>query len=359
MGERTKSIGLKGIIASIFVSFVVALACMSMPVNAADMADYDIPEYNNKPYTELNDNEPEFTDRMITAAQNKTYETYTTLDKLGRCSVCIASIDQTLMPTEEREAIGSVKPSGWQTVKYSDQIEGNYLYNRCHLIGYQLTGENDNRKNLITGTRYLNVDGMLPFENKVASYINKNANNKVLYRVTPVYDGDNLVASGVKIEALSLNDKGKSICFNVYCYNVQPGIDIDYETGKSSLSANWKEDIKGIKAESVKSTSASVATTTSKTEKSSTAKNTGEQAKQQEQQKPAEQNTQEQVQQVVEQEPAQQSASTGNDTVAWLSATGECYHSINDCGRMNPNKARQTTVSQAEASGYRRCSKCW
>ena len=145
-----------------------------------------------------------------------------------------ASVGQDIMPTEERGSIGQVKPTGWQTVKY-DNVDGKYLYNRCHLIGFQLTGENANEKNLITGTRYMNVDGMLPFENMVADYV-KETGNHVVYRVTPIYEGDNLVASGVQMEAKSVEDDGEGICFNVYVYNVQPGIDIDYATGNSQLA---------------------------------------------------------------------------------------------------------------------------
>lgn len=143
------------------------------------------------------------------------------------------------MPTEERGDIGSVKPSGWKTVKYSGLVEGNYVYNRCHLIGFQLAGENANEKNLITGTRYMNCDGQLPFENKVAEYV-KQTSNHVLYRVTPIFDGNNLVASGVLMEAYSIEDAGAGIQFCVYCYNVQPGIDIDYATGNTSLMQNYK-----------------------------------------------------------------------------------------------------------------------
>ena len=145
-----------------------------------------------------------------------------------------ANIGQDLMPTEKRGAIGQVKPTGWHTVKY-DQVEGKYLYNRCHLIGYQLTGENANEKNLITGTRYLNVEGMLPFENMVADYV-KETGNHVLYRVTPIFTGDDLVADGVEMEALSMEDDGEGISFHIFAYNNQPGISINYATGDSTLS---------------------------------------------------------------------------------------------------------------------------
>ena len=192
-----------------------------------------IPKYNGKAYTVLNNNKPSFTSSDL---KNKSYEHYGKLDSLGRCSVAIACIGKNLMPREKRGSIGKVKPTGWHTVKY-DIVDGKYLYNRCHLIGYQLTGENANERNLITGTRYLNVDGMLPFEDMVADYV-KETGNHVLYRVTPVYKGKNLVAHGVKMEAKSVEDKGKGICFNVFVHNIQPGITIDYATGDSQLSNN-------------------------------------------------------------------------------------------------------------------------
>lgn len=190
-----------------------------------------IPAYSDTAYVEINNNQPSFSEDDYTEAS---FESYSKLDSLGRCGVAFANISTDLMPTEERGSIGQVKPSGWQTVKY-DFVDGKYLYNRCHLIGYQLTAENANEENLITGTRYLNVDGMLPFENMVADYI-KETENHVLYRVTPIYEGNNLVASGVQMEARSVEDDGKGICFNVYCYNVQPGVQIDYATGESSLA---------------------------------------------------------------------------------------------------------------------------
>lgn len=188
-----------------------------------------VPAYSSDPYVTINNNKPYFTDDDYTTTS---YEYYSDLDSLGRCGVCMASIGRDLMPSEERGPIGNVRPSGWHTVKY-DNIDGNYLYNRCHLIGYQLTGENANVNNLITGTRYLNVQGMLPFENMTADYI-KETGNHVLYRTTPVFGGDNLVADGVLLEGYSVEDNGAGVCFNVFCYNVQPGIEIDYATGDSS-----------------------------------------------------------------------------------------------------------------------------
>lgn len=191
-------------------------------------ANEAIPEYSGNPYVELNGNVPYFTDEELSKTA---FELYSELDSLGRCGACYANICKEIMPTEERGSIGMVKPTGWHTVKY-DCITDRYLYNRCHLIGYQLAGENANEKNLITGTRYLNVDGMLPFENEVADYVDE-TDNHVLYRVTPVFSDDNLVASGVIIEAKSVEDKGAGLQFNVYCYNVQPGISIDYIDGQS------------------------------------------------------------------------------------------------------------------------------
>ena len=184
----------------------------------------------------LEDNQPAFTQEEIT---DESYESYSPLDSLGRCGVAMASVGQDLMPTEDRGSIGQVKPSGWHTVKY-DIVDGKYLYNRCHLIGFQLTGENANEANLITGTRYLNVEGMLPFENLVADYVQETGNH-VLYRVTPVFQGDELVARGVVMEALSVEDQGEGVCFHVYAYNVQPGIAIDYATGGSRLEEEPEE----------------------------------------------------------------------------------------------------------------------
>lgn len=198
-------------------------------IGSTSISMEEIPEYSGEPYVVINDNIPGFSETEIT---DRSFEQYNELDSLGRCGTAIASIGRDLMPTEERGSIGQVKPTGWHTVKY-DNVDGKYLYNRCHLIGYQLTAENANQLNLITGTRYMNVDGMLPFENMVADYI-KETGHHVLYRVTPVFDGDNLLASGVQMEALSVEDNGEGISYNVFVYNVQPGINIDYVTGESS-----------------------------------------------------------------------------------------------------------------------------
>lgn len=188
-------------------------------------------EYSGEPYVVLGDNIPDFPDADKTTVA---FEEYSPLDALGRCGTAYANICLELMPTEERQAIGSIRPSGWQTAKY-DCVDGKYLYNRCHLIGFQLAGENANERNLITGTRYFNVEGMLPFENMVADFV-KETEGHVLYRVTPVFSGDNLVADGVQMEAYSVEDEGASVCFDVFVYNVQPGITIDYATGESWLS---------------------------------------------------------------------------------------------------------------------------
>ena len=189
----------------------------------------EIPEYTDEIYVIINNNIPYFDESEYTTSP---FERYSDLDEKGRCGVAYANICTEIMPTGEREDISDVKPTGWKQEKY----DGEYLYNRCHLIGYQLAGENANERNLITGTRYFNVEGMLPFENEVAEYIDNNPSNHVLYRVTPIFEGDDLLAEGVQIEAYSVEDEGKGICFNVFVYNVQPGIHIDYTTGE-----NWKE----------------------------------------------------------------------------------------------------------------------
>lgn len=192
--------------------------------------DLEIPVYAGQPYTVIKDNVPDFTEEEKSCTD--AFEYYGDLDTLGRCTVTFANVCFQTQPTEKRGTIGQVRPSGWHTVKYNDLIDGNYLYNRCHLIGYQLTGENANVSNLITGTRYLNVEGMLPFEDMVDDYVDETGNH-VLYRVTPIFKGDELVARGVRMEAWSVEDAGTGICFDVFCYNVQPGIVIDYATGDS------------------------------------------------------------------------------------------------------------------------------
>ncbi len=219
-------------ITAILLSFLLLFSLggcyMDTAITYPDVQLADLPAYDMRPYVVLGQNKPNFTEEDFGYTS---YEAYSPLDFLGRCGAATAIIGQDIMPTEERGAIGRVKPTGWQTVKY-DIVDGKYLYNRCHLIAYQLTGENANEKNLITGTRYMNTEGMLPFENMVADYV-KETGNHVLYRVTPIFTGDNLLADGVTIEALSMEDGGEGICFYVFCYNVQPGIEISYRDGKS------------------------------------------------------------------------------------------------------------------------------
>ena len=251
-------------------------------------------KYSGDSYVIINDNIPYFTTSEYTT---KSFEYYGDLDSFGRCTVACACIGTDIMPTEERGEIGSVKPTGWHLVKY-DIVSGKYLYNRCHLIGYQLSAENANNKNLITGTRYLNMDGMLQFEDMVADYV-KETNNHVLYRVTPIFDGNNLLASGVLMEAYSVEDDGDGICFCVYCFNVQPGVVIDYATGDSYLAEEGSTE----------------ATTESAEEK--------------------------------------------NDTVyVAASGKGTKYHSTDSC-RYLKNGSTAMTEEKAISGGYTKCSGCW
>ncbi len=208
------------------------------------VGDEVIPPFSGDVYVEVNDNVPEFSkeeEQESEKAETEPVETYGELDDKGRCTEAFAVVCQDIMPTEDRESIGEVKPSGWHTVKYNGIVEGNYLYNRSHLIGFQLAGENANPQNLITGTRYFNTDGMLPFENMVADYVHE-TDNHVAYKVTPVFEGDNLVASGVQMQGLSLEDQGEGVCFNVFVYNVQPGIAVDYATGDSWIDPDIEVD---------------------------------------------------------------------------------------------------------------------
>ncbi|MCI9588592.1 MAG: DNA/RNA non-specific endonuclease [Oscillospiraceae bacterium] len=211
------------------------------PIPEYQTAELDsIPYYSGDPYVVVYDNLPDFPEEAKVA---ECFEEYGDLDALNRCTVAYACVGIDTMPTEKRGNIGSVKPTGWQVAKY-DSVDGKYLYNRCHLIGFQLTAENANERNLITGTRYMNVDGMLPFENLVADYV-KETDHHVLYRVTPIFNGDNLVADGVQMEAWSVEDEGEGVCFNVFVYNVQPGIEIDYATGESWLSGESGPSVQG------------------------------------------------------------------------------------------------------------------
>ncbi|MBQ6895468.1 MAG: DNA/RNA non-specific endonuclease [Clostridia bacterium] len=218
----------------ILISVILALCFLTGCIKSPAIPEKNIvssaslPEFSGSAYIELNGNVPYFS---LEDYPKESFEEYSELDYLNRCGVCIANIGPDLMPTEERGYIGSVKPSGWHSEKY-DFVDGKYLYNRCHLIGYQLSGENANEKNLITGTRFLNVEGMLPFENMIADYVRESGNH-VLLRVTPRFEGENLLASGVIMEAMSVEDEGEKICFNVYCYNAQKGVIIDYATGES------------------------------------------------------------------------------------------------------------------------------
>lgn len=290
----------------------IAIGKMNASVDAFSTSS--VPAYSGTPYVALNNNVPFFTDEEITVTA---FELYSDLDSLGRCGVAYANICKEIMPTEERGNIGSIKPSGWHTIKY-DCVDGKYLYNRCHLIGFQLAGENANEKNLITGTRYLNVEGMLPFENMVDDYVDETGNH-VLYRVTPVFEGDNLLASGVILEAKSVEDNGAGILFNVYCYNVQPGIDIDYASGSSAQTSAAEESVQETPVT----------------------------------QEPV-------VQEPVAQEPvAQEPVTGGGENLVWLSETGSKYHSINNCGTMNPDNARQVTEAEAINLGKGKCKKCW
>ena len=302
-------------------------------------ASETIPEYSGNPYVELNGNLPYFTDEELSTTA---FELYSELDALGRCGAAYANVCKEIMPTEERGSIGMVKPTGWHTVKY-DCITDRYLYNRCHLIGYQLAGENANEKNLITGTRYMNVDGMLPFENEVADYVN-DTDNHVLYRVTPVFSGNNLLASGVIIEAKSVEDNGAGVQFNVYCYNVQPGISIDYTDGQS-----WENGSSNTSESDNEETQATAVL------QGQTATQSDTISSQQEQSAEQTDNAGGQEQPSVSETPA----ASGGDTMVWLSATGEKYHSINNCGRMNPDNATQVTEEYAINNGYGKCSKCW
>lgn len=264
----------------------------------------DIPAYDGKPYTVINNNIPNFEENEL---KDFGYENYYPLDNLGRCTFVIASCGKDTMPSEgeTRGNISSIKPSGWSQAKY-DEIPGGWLWNRCHLIGWQLSAENANKKNLITGTKYLNTEGMLPFENMVADYI-KETNNHVAYRVTPIFDGDNLVCSGVQIEAYSVEDSGKGIQFNVYCYNVQPGINIDYATGGSSSQTPEKE--------------------------------TPQQANPPE----ASNNTQSNPQNTTQ--------------TVWIPKTGKKYHSSPSCSGMK--NSTEVTVNEAINRGYEPCKKCY
>lgn len=269
--------------------------------NASAVDPSTLPTFSGTAWTSVNNNQPNFNTTELTTSG---YEKYSSLDSLGRCGVALASCGKEIMPSadEERKSISSIKPTGWIQKSYSG-ISGGYLWNRCHLIGWQLSAENANRENLITGTRYMNINGMLPFENMVADYI-KETGNHVAYRITPIFEGRNLVCSGVQMEAYSIEDDGDGICFNVYCYNVQPGISINYATGDSS------------------GPSSSTTTSPPSTEQNDSSNN-----------------------------PA------SNGTMVWIPKTGSKYHSRSGCSNMkNPS---QVTKQEAERQGYDPCKKCW
>ncbi|MBQ7045865.1 MAG: DNA/RNA non-specific endonuclease [Clostridia bacterium] len=257
----------------------------------------DIPAYSGNAYVVINNNVPGFSAAELTSVG---YETYSNLDSLGRTKTALASVGKDTMPkpSEERESISDIKPTGWQQKKY-DSVNGGWLYNRCHLIGWQLSAENANSKNLITGTQYLNISGMLPFENMVADYI-KETGNHVAYRITPIYDGNNLLASGVQMEAYSVEDNGAGICFNVYCYNVQPNITINYATGASSSASDSNQN------------------------------------------------------------DSNQNDSQNDNTHVYITKTGAKYHSTSSCSGLKKAKAiYDSTVSEAKSKGLTPCSICY
>lgn len=228
-GNRNALLSLCVVVCICIVCFVVYMS-LKVDEKVDEISLDTLPEYSQNAYVTINDNEPDFEEYEITEAQTS-FETYNQLDELGRCTMAKASVGKETMPKTDRESISSVKPSGWQNERY-DFVPGGWVYNRCHLIGYQLTGENANARNLITGTRYMNTEGMLPFENEIAEYVKATGEN-VLYEVTPIYEGENLVASGVHMQACSVDDDCESLAFNVYAYNVQPGVEIDYATGEN------------------------------------------------------------------------------------------------------------------------------
>lgn len=297
----------------------------------------DIPAYSGSPYVAINNNSPFFNDSDMTTTA---FENYSNLDQLGRCGVAYANVCKDIMPTEERGKIGSVKPSGWHTVKY-DIVSGKYLYNRCHLIGYQLSAENANTKNLITGTRYLNTEGMLPFENMVADYV-KETGNHVLYRVTPMFDGNNLLASGVLMEAKSVEDNGAGILFNVFCYNVQPGITIDYATGDSALDGTTpeqtKQESKKTNTKSSNSSNSAASTSESSTTATAPASTTDNSA-------------------TVQEAPAPTPADTTSNgsVIVHITDTGSKYH---NAGCRYLKSDREVTLDEAKAMGLTPCSVC-
>ena len=301
--------------------------------NTQQFSISSVPAYSSTAFVVVNDNVPYFNDSELVSTA---FENYSNLDSLGRCGVAYANVCREIMPTEDRGSIGSVKPTGWHTVKY-DIVDGKYLFNRCHLIGYQLSAENANNKNLITGTKYLNVEGMLPFENMVADYV-KETNNHVLYRVTPIFEGNNLVASGVLMEAKSVEDNGKGILYNVYCYNVQPGVSIDYVTGESSLDGTAASN-----EDSVTSNNSSNASVTSAPKESNVDTNTDSIKSKETAEEPAPQ-------------PVQEVSPTPTGETVHVTKTGEKYHRAG-CKHLKKSD-REISLEQAKAQGYKPCSDC-
>ena len=342
--------------------------------SAADFSLEDVAAYTDQAYVAVNDNQPYFSEYDLTGQSD---EFYSELDGLGRCGTACARVGVDLMPTEKRESISQVKPSGWQNAKY-DNVDGKYLYNRCHLIGFQLSGENANEKNLITGTRYLNVDGMLPFENMIADYV-KETENHVMYRVTPVFEGDNLVASGVLLEAQSVEDQGEDLQFCVYVYNVQPGITIDYATGASSSGEQSSETASRSRAEEQNPETASQSRTGEQSLESASQlrteeqnpetasqSRTGEQSPESESQLRTEEQNMESASRPQAEEPqpeleaAQESAPQGTDYI--LNTSTKKFHDPT-CGsvkQMKESNKQVYTGSRDEviAQGYDPCKKC-
>lgn len=302
----------------------------------------DVPAYSGEAYTAVNNNEPYFTsDEMTTEA----FEAYSDLDSLGRCGVAYANVCLETMPTEKRGSISEVKPTGWHSVKY-DNVDGKSLYNRCHLIGYQLTAENANKQNLITGTRYLNVDGMLPFENMVADYV-KETNNHVLYRVTPIFTGDNLVADGVLMEGYSVEDEGDGICFCVYAYNVQPGITIDYATGDSWLSSESSSS-SGSSNNNSSNSSGSNSSNGGSSQSASKKNNSGKT------------DTQQAVAQTEAVKETDAPVSTGTDYIINTNTGKFHYPSCSSVKQMKESNKKEYTGSRDDliAQGYDPCKRC-
>ena len=332
------------------------IAAQTEPSTEIILSLAEIPEYAGSPYVEINDNVPQFPETDLSTVS---YEYYSELDSLGRCGVAYACIGKDLMPTEERGEIGSVKPAGWHTVKY-DVVDGKYLYNRCHLIAYQLSGENANVNNLMTGTRYLNMEGMVPFENMVADYVAETGNH-VMYRVSPIYEGDDLLANGVQMEAKSVEDDGEGILFNVYCYNVQPGVTIDYATGDSKPADDVAtEETSGVSDKTVNADSQSDSSDSNSKSDSNTGSDSNSQSNGSSGDNAAgNSDSTGSVSDTSGDATSLPNSTGGSAAMVWKSATGSKYHSINNCGKMNPSKATQITEEQAINQGLEKCSKCW